>query len=269
MAEKNVRRVAVRQRNGTLGDDYQLGLDFANVIDSDREKATGYTLKEFFDNYIDFQSNSYNNVFAENKPVNKHVGIWFDTGHNNQEFPTFKSVTFNGNGGTWTWGVVNETDSQTIEFLDTFRGSVPQDITKPNKIFLGWYVDEIDIWSRVDDILNYSIVDGMEFVAQWADATISAEQGKTATKGATVTIPINLEFIPEDPKMFLPDLNLDLSSDINITIDQNIGYTLSRQSNTLYNLIVSIPQTANTGDIFNIGIKLFDKETSSSVTVSE
>ena len=88
-------------------------------------------------------------------------------------------------------------------------------------------------------------------------------------KGATVTISISLEFTPEDPKMFLPELSLDLFSDINITIDQNIGYTLSRQSNTLYNLIVSIPQTANAGDIFNIGVKLFDKETSSSVTVSE
>lgn len=260
MAEKSIRSVGIRQRNSTLGEDYQMGFDFSDVIDSERENATNYTLKDFFDNYIDFQSNSYNNVITDVTPVNKHVGIWFDTGHTNQEFPKFSYVTFDGNGGVWTYGLIYDTDFQVIQYKDKFTGPVPQNIAKKDRFFLGWYVDEIHVWSKVEDILSYPVHDGTVFYAQWAKLEVSADTDISTTKGKTITIPVTASFVAETEGITVPDLNIDLTDKIKLEIDSNIGYSVEKQNDTTYNVVVTIPQTVSGGETIEATLVVYDQK---------
>ena len=270
MAEKSIKQVGIRQRDGSLGTDYEIGFDFIDIVDTDRENATNYSLKDFLNNYIEFQENSYVNVFTKIEPKNSHVGIWFDTGHTNQEFPEFSTVTFNGNGGTWTWGVINDTEEQTIKYLDKFVGPVPRDIKKENRVFLGWYVDEIDAWTKVEDVLTYPIQNNITFVAQWAKLELSAENDFLTTRGKTLTIPVTTSFVAETEGIATLDLNVDLTSEIKVTIDSNIGYAISRQGDSnVYDVDITIPQTANAGDIIHASLMVYDQKIDFNITIEK
>lgn len=74
-----VRKVAVKQENGTLSNDSTFGALFTDVVDSDRSGATGYSLDQFIDSYIDFMTNTSFVYSGNEEPDNTHVALWVDT----------------------------------------------------------------------------------------------------------------------------------------------------------------------------------------------
>lgn len=80
-----VRKVAVKQQDGSLGSDNTIGATFSDVIDADRSGATGYSLDQFFDSYMKFMNEFDFTYVGDIEPTNRHIKIWVDTGHTNQE----------------------------------------------------------------------------------------------------------------------------------------------------------------------------------------
>lgn len=76
-----VRKVVTKQEDGTLSNDYVIGAIFDDIVDGERAGATGYTLSQFIDNYMNFMSNVPFIYVGANEPTNTHIGLWIDTGH--------------------------------------------------------------------------------------------------------------------------------------------------------------------------------------------
>lgn len=80
-----VKTVAVKNEEGTLGNDYKFGTTFEEVIDGRASKG-GYSLAQFFDNYMDFMNNSFFVYRGENEVTNTKMGVWIDTGETQNIF---------------------------------------------------------------------------------------------------------------------------------------------------------------------------------------
>lgn len=80
-----VRKIAIKQQNGILSADHTIGATFADVIDTDRVGATGYTLDQFFDSYMKFMDEACFVYSGDIEPANHHIGIWLDTSKTNQD----------------------------------------------------------------------------------------------------------------------------------------------------------------------------------------
>lgn len=80
-----VRKVAVKQSDGSLGTDSTIGAAFTDVIDADRGGATGYSLDQFFDSYIRYMNNADFVYMGDVEPQNEHIKIWIDTSSSNQD----------------------------------------------------------------------------------------------------------------------------------------------------------------------------------------
>lgn len=87
---KYITQAAKKISESELGEHYIFGADFTNVIDKDRDEATGYTLDQFFKSYLDFLKTYPFTAVAGQEPENNHVEIWIDTSGTNQDgYPTF------------------------------------------------------------------------------------------------------------------------------------------------------------------------------------
>lgn len=83
MANRTVlKNVSIKQDDGSLSTPTPIGATFMDVIDS-RPGFGQYSLAQFFDNYMDFMKNTTFVYRGENKPQNKHIGIWLDTSVDN------------------------------------------------------------------------------------------------------------------------------------------------------------------------------------------
>lgn len=80
-----VRKIAVKQEDGSLGEDSTIGATFTDIIDSGRINATGYSLDQFFDSYMKFMNENAFVYAGPNEPQNHHIILWIDTSKNNQE----------------------------------------------------------------------------------------------------------------------------------------------------------------------------------------
>lgn len=81
-----VREVTQKQNDGTFGEHYRIGATFNDIVDGERSGASGYSLADFFDNYMSFMNNSFFVYRGTNEPTNTHIGIWIDTGHKQNDF---------------------------------------------------------------------------------------------------------------------------------------------------------------------------------------
>ena len=79
-----VRKVAVKQQDGSLGGDNTIGATFADVIDADRSGATGYSLDQFFDSYMKFMDQNCFVYSRHVEPSNHHIGMSLHTSTTNQ-----------------------------------------------------------------------------------------------------------------------------------------------------------------------------------------
>ncbi len=75
--------VSVKQDTGEMNGPYPVGVTFDNVVDSNRSKGN-YSLRKFFDNYIDYMTTADFIYCGAEEPQNSHVKIWIDTAHSNQ-----------------------------------------------------------------------------------------------------------------------------------------------------------------------------------------
>lgn len=81
-----VRRIAEKQPDGTLGTDQSIGAIFTDVVDAERVGATGYSLDQFIDSYLNFmQANQFTYVGNE-QPTNTHIALWVDTSAPQNDF---------------------------------------------------------------------------------------------------------------------------------------------------------------------------------------
>lgn len=71
-----VRKIAIKQKDGSIGSDYNIGATFANVMDSERAGATGYTLDQFFDSYMKMVKEVPFIYTGDDEPTNSHVLFW-------------------------------------------------------------------------------------------------------------------------------------------------------------------------------------------------
>lgn len=85
MAEKIlVNQVYEKDDQGVLQGPYNSGASFENIVDT-RQGQEGYTLAQFFDNYIKYMQNTTFVYTGENTPKNSHIGIWIDTNSSNAD----------------------------------------------------------------------------------------------------------------------------------------------------------------------------------------
>lgn len=88
MANKTlITDIAQKQEDGSLGAPYDIGADFADIVDG-RAGGEGYTLQQFYDHYINFMKNGYFVASGSTQPVNNHIMLWFDTSQSNQQVAT-------------------------------------------------------------------------------------------------------------------------------------------------------------------------------------
>lgn len=80
-----VRKVAVKQEDGSLGQDNTIGAIFTDVVDSGRSNATGYSLDQFLDSYLKFMNETSFVYSGPNEPQNHHISLWIDTSKSNQD----------------------------------------------------------------------------------------------------------------------------------------------------------------------------------------
>ena len=80
-----IRKVALKQGDGTLGNDNTIGAVFTDIVDAERAGASGYSLDQFFDSYIKFMSNADFVYTGDVEPQNHHIKIWIDTSVTNQD----------------------------------------------------------------------------------------------------------------------------------------------------------------------------------------
>lgn len=82
---KYITKAAKKLSDSQLGEEYIFGADFTHIIDKERDEATGYTLDQFFQSYLDFLKNYPFTAVTEQEPENQHVEIWIDTSQTNQD----------------------------------------------------------------------------------------------------------------------------------------------------------------------------------------
>lgn len=76
MAEKNVvNQVVYKNDKGELVGYTDVGARFDGVVDSE----SNYSLKQFYDNYVDFMKNACFMYAGNTQPKNSHVLLWIDT----------------------------------------------------------------------------------------------------------------------------------------------------------------------------------------------
>lgn len=88
MANKElVRSVAIKQQDGSLGGEAELGSTFNGIVDviGSRIGATGYSLAQFFDSYQAFMTANPFTYVGPIKPTNTHIALWIDTSVTNQD----------------------------------------------------------------------------------------------------------------------------------------------------------------------------------------
>lgn len=79
MAQSNlVKKVAIKNEQGTIGTPYNIGADFADVVDS-RSNKGNYSLQQFFDNYLDYMTNADFIYYGVSKPTNPKIRLWINT----------------------------------------------------------------------------------------------------------------------------------------------------------------------------------------------
>lgn len=81
-----VRKIAVKQDDGTLGADNTIGAIFTDVVDAERVGATGYSLDQFIDSYLKFMDETTFVYSGNETPTNTHIGLWIDTGTKQNNF---------------------------------------------------------------------------------------------------------------------------------------------------------------------------------------
>lgn len=81
-----VRKIAVKQDDGTLGADSTIGAIFTDVVDAERVGATGYSLDQFIDSYLKFMDETTFVYSGNETPTNTHIGLWIDTGTKQNNF---------------------------------------------------------------------------------------------------------------------------------------------------------------------------------------
>lgn len=74
-----VRKVAVKQSDGSLSADRTIGAVFTDIVDAERSGATGYSLDQFIDSYLKFMSETPFVYVGNEEPDNSHIKIWIDT----------------------------------------------------------------------------------------------------------------------------------------------------------------------------------------------
>jgi hypothetical protein len=80
-----VREVSIKNSDGTFQDGIKLGASFEQVLDVEGSNPTGYSLKQFFQNYQDFMSEANFIEYGTDVPTNSKIRLWIDTGHNNYD----------------------------------------------------------------------------------------------------------------------------------------------------------------------------------------
>lgn len=76
MAEKNVvNQVVYKNEKSELVDYTDVGARFDDIVDSE----SNYSLKQFYDNYVDFMKNTRFVYAGNTQPKNNHVLLWIDT----------------------------------------------------------------------------------------------------------------------------------------------------------------------------------------------
>lgn len=81
MAQNLLKEIRVKQDNGTMTDPVPMAAMFDYVFDP----TTKYTLKQFFNNYMNYMQHADFIYYGSEKPTNEHVRIWIDTSENNWE----------------------------------------------------------------------------------------------------------------------------------------------------------------------------------------
>ena len=78
MADQKTILSKVRQKNdqGSFDASVDIGLTYKQVIDD----TTGYSLKQFYNNYLQFMNSSYFMYTGAEQPVNSKTLLWIDTG---------------------------------------------------------------------------------------------------------------------------------------------------------------------------------------------
>ena len=79
-----INQVRRKNEDETLSTPYYFGANFRNIVD-DRVSQEGYTLAQFFDNYMDFMTHTTFVHAGDTPPTNNHIGIWIDTSHDNKD----------------------------------------------------------------------------------------------------------------------------------------------------------------------------------------
>lgn len=60
------------------------GADFKDIVETEAKYGHPYTLRQFFDNYMDFMQSADFIYYGTAAPSNSHVKIWIDTSTTNQ-----------------------------------------------------------------------------------------------------------------------------------------------------------------------------------------
>lgn len=81
-----VRKVAVKQEDGTLGSDKTIGAVFTDIVDAERVGATGYSLDQFIDSYVNFMNETPFMYVGNEQPTNTHIALWIDTNTPQNDF---------------------------------------------------------------------------------------------------------------------------------------------------------------------------------------
>lgn len=78
MADQKTILSKVRQKNdqGMFDASVDIGLTYEQVVDA----TTGYSLKQFYNNYLQFMNSSYFMHIGSEQPVNSKTLLWIDTG---------------------------------------------------------------------------------------------------------------------------------------------------------------------------------------------
>lgn len=83
LSQELVNSVSIKQEDGTMTASKKIGATFEQIIDP----ATKQTLKQFYDNYLQFMKTADFVYYGDTQPTNTHIKLWIDTAHNNQDKP--------------------------------------------------------------------------------------------------------------------------------------------------------------------------------------
>lgn len=76
MDRKNIDKVFTKESEEAISSDYSMIVDFKNVFDINRIGATNYSLKQFYDSFVDFLKENHYLYVGSVEPTNNHVKIW-------------------------------------------------------------------------------------------------------------------------------------------------------------------------------------------------